>query len=113
LVVDDDESVQAAVREELAHREYEVVIAGDGDAALKLLEALRPEVIVLDLRLPKVSGPSVAARMRMMQPRPRLLVCSAVAYAPEIADEVEADGVLLKPFARADLRSEVERLLAL
>jgi CheY-like chemotaxis protein len=112
LVVDDDRGVQDAVREELANREYEVVIASDGDSALRLLEAMKPDVIVLDLKLPNVSGPMVAAKLNMLPSRPRVLICSAVAYAPEIATDVGADGVLLKPFVRADLRMEIERLLA-
>jgi CheY-like chemotaxis protein len=111
LVVDDDRGVQEAVREELANRAYEVVIAADGESALKLLEALNPHVLVLDLELPNVSGALVAARLRRMTNPPRLLICSAIPFAPEIAADVEADGVLLKPFVRADLRAEVERLL--
>jgi DNA-binding response OmpR family regulator len=113
LVVDDDRGVQDAVREELANREYEVVIAGDGDAAMRLLDAMSPDVLVLDLKLPRVSGPMVAAKLNMLSSRPQVLICSAVPYAPEIATDVGADGVLLKPFVRADLRHEVERLLAL
>ena len=113
LVVDDDRVVQDAVREELANRDYEVVIASDGDAAMRLLDAMSPDVLVLDLQLPHVSGPMVAARLKMLTTRPQLLICSAVPYAPEIANDVGADGVLLKPFVRADLRLEVERLLAL
>ena len=113
LVVDDDLVVQDAVREELANRDYEVVIAGDGDAAMRLLDAMSPDVLVLDLQLPHVSGPMVAAKLKMLRSRPQLLICSAVPYAPEIATDVGADGVLLKPFVRADLRQEIERLLAL
>ncbi len=112
LVVDDDRGVQEAVREELANRDYEVVIASDGDAAIRLLDAMRPDVLVLDLKLPHVSGPMVAAKLNMLPWRPRVLICSAVPYAPEIATDVGADGVLLKPFVRADLRHEVERLIA-
>jgi CheY-like chemotaxis protein len=112
LVVDDDRGVQDAVREELANRDYEVVIASDGEAAIRLLDALTPDVLVLDLRLPHVSGPMVAARINLSPSRPRVLICSAVPYAPEIATDVGADGVLLKPFVRADLRMEIERLLA-
>ncbi|MCU1281900.1 MAG: DNA-binding response regulator [bacterium] len=113
LVVDDDRGVQQAVREELANRDYEVVIASDGDAAMRLLDAMMPDVIVLDLKLPNVSGPMVAAKLNMLRSqRPRVLICSAVPYAPEIATDVGADGVLLKPFVRADLRMEIERLLA-
>jgi DNA-binding response OmpR family regulator len=112
LVVDDDRAVQDAVRAELAGRDYEVIIASDGDAALRLLASLTPDVLVLDLQLPNVSGPSVAARLRSFPSRPRLLICSAVPYAPEIAADLSADGVILKPFVRADLRAEIERLLA-
>jgi CheY-like chemotaxis protein len=112
LVVEDDRVVQDAVREELANRDYEVVIASDGDAAIRMLEAIMPDVLVLDLKLPNVSGPMVAARINLLPSRPQVLICSAVPYAPEIANDVGADGVLLKPFVRADLRHEVERLLA-
>lgn len=112
LVVDDDRGVQDAVRDELAGRQYEVILASDGESALRLLETLTPDVLVLDLKLPNVSGPSVAARLRTCRTRPRLLICSAVPFAPEIADDLAADGVLLKPFVRADLRAEIERLLS-
>ena len=115
LVVDDDRGVQDAVREELANREYEVIIASDGEAAIRLLDSMAPDVLVLDLKLPHVSGPMVAAKLNMLSdgPRPRVIICSAVPYAPEIATDVGADGVLLKPFVRADLRAEIERLLAM
>jgi DNA-binding response OmpR family regulator len=113
LVVDDDRGVQDAVREELANRDYDVVIASDGDAATRLIDAMSPDVLVLDLQLPYVSGPMVAAKLNMLASRPRVIICSAVPYAPEIASDVGADGVLLKPFVRSDLRAEVERLLAL
>jgi CheY-like chemotaxis protein len=112
LVVDDDRAVQEAVREELSNCDYEVVIASDGDAAIRLLGEISPDVLVLDLRLPHVSGPMVAAKLNLMPSRPRVLICSAVPYAPEIASDIDADGLLLKPFVRADLRQEVERLLA-
>jgi CheY-like chemotaxis protein len=111
LVVDDDRQVQEAVREELSNRDYEVVIVSDGDSALRMLEALSPDLLVLDLQLPDVSGPSVAARLHMMEHRPRVLICSALAAAAEIAVELAADGVVLKPFVREDLRREIERLI--
>jgi DNA-binding response OmpR family regulator len=111
LVVDDDRGVQEAVRAELAGRNYEVIVASDGESALRLLESLTPDVLVLDLQLPQVSGPSVAARLRAYPSKPRLLICSAVPYAPEIAADLNADGVILKPFVREDLRLEIERLL--
>jgi DNA-binding response OmpR family regulator len=112
LVVDDDQGVQQAVLEELANRDYDVLVASDGDDAMRMLDSRTPDVLVLDLRLPHVSGPMVAAKINMLANRPRVLICSGVPYAPEIATDVAADGLLLKPFARADLRHEIERLLA-
>jgi len=113
LVVDDDRHVLDVVREELSDDDYEVVVAADGDAALRLLDAMTPDLLVLDLQLPRVSGPMVAAALNLLPERPRVLICSAVRDATEIASDVGADGVVLKPFVRADLRAEVERLLAM
>src|SRR5262249_8297140 len=104
LVVDDDHGVQDAVRAELSGRNYEVWIASAGEAAIRLLESLTPDVLVLDLMLPNVSGPSVAARLRSFPRKPRLLVCSAVPQANEIAEDLQADAFVLKPFVRSDLR---------
>ncbi len=112
-MVDDDRAVQEAIREELSNRDYEVVIVPDGESALHMIETLMPDVLVLDLQLPDVSGPSIAAKLQRMPERPRVLICSAVPYAAEIAADLFADGVLLKPFVREDLRAEVERLVAI
>ena len=112
LVVDDDREVQQAVREELANREYEVVIASDGEAALRLLDALTPDVLVLDLQLPHVSGPLVAARLRMMARPPRLLICSAIPFAPEIADDLKRAETLLGRGELEPARASLQQLLA-
>lgn len=112
LVVDDDRGVQEAVMQELGGRDYEVLVTGDGESAIRMIDARSFDVLVLDLRLPHVSGPMVAAKLNLLPQRPQVLICSAVPFAPEIANDVGADGVLLKPFARADLRAEIERLVA-
>ena len=114
LVVDDDRGVQDAAREELANRDYEVVVAGDGESAIRLLERETPDVLVLDLQLPHVSGPMVAAKLNMLA-RSAAPASSArrCRTRRRSRSDVGADGVLLKPFVRADLRAEVERLLAM
>jgi len=111
LVVDDDPVVQKAVRLELEHREYAVFVTSDGDSALRLIETLSPDVLVLDLKLPGVSGPMVAAALGAVPRRPRLLICSGLAEAEDIARDLGADAVVKKPFACSDLRAEIERLL--
>jgi CheY-like chemotaxis protein len=111
LIVDDDGAVQQAVREELSHQSYGVVVTSDGDSAVRLIQALRPDVVVLDLILPQVSGAMVAATLRSLDLRPRLLLLTGLPEAHDIARELEADGVVEKPLVRADLRRAIERLI--
>jgi len=71
LVVDDDRSVQEAIIDELADSNYEVRVVSDGDAAIRFLDTRIPDLLVLDLRLPHVSGPMVAAKLNLLPSRPR------------------------------------------
>ena len=113
LIVEDDSSTAKSIELMLKSENFIVDHTDLGEDGLEIGKLYDYDIIVLDLQLPNVSGPMVAAKLNMLRsPRPRVLICSAVPYAPEIATDVGADGVLLKPFVRADLRHEVERLLA-
>lgn len=111
LVVDDDHDVQDVAREVLAGHGYDLVIASDGETAVRLIESHRPVVVVLDLNIPAISGPFVAAMAQQANRPPRLIICSGVAGAEQIARDVGADGVLKKPFSRTELRDIVESFI--
>lgn len=112
LVVDDDTSIRFLLRETLEEEGYEVRLAADAAAGLDAVLERPPDVLILDLAMPKVSG---AEFVRLLEAR-RLrtfpvLVLSARPDAPAQAQEVHAEGCLQKPFDFTDLMESLESLL--
>jgi DNA-binding LytR/AlgR family response regulator len=82
--------------------------AGDGDEALRLIEELRPDIVILDIQMPGKSGLRTAASIQV-EPKPELVFVTAHEhYAPD-AFEVDAADYLLKPIRFDRLRQAVER----
>ena len=112
LVVDDERHIVDFVVMGLEGRGMEVKGALDGPSALKDLEAFRPDVVVLDLMLPGLSGLEVCRRTRAKSDVP-ILILSA---RDEVEDRVDglnlgADDYLVKPFAFEELAARVVALL--
>jgi len=111
LVVDDDESIRDFVEMALADDGYEVVTAADGAAALALVGPTRPDVILLDMRMPVMDGWAFAAAYRdLPAPRAAVVVMTAARDAGERARQIAADAYLAKPFDLDDLLTCVARL---
>ena len=106
VVVDDDEAVRTVLSHVLADEGLEIVgVAGDGDAAVSLAEALRPDAIVLDVRMPGIGGIEAARRIRPNDPDVRLVMLSAY-DDPTLQQEANAAGAssfLVKGCALVDL----------
>jgi two-component system response regulator MprA len=112
LVVDDERHIVDFVVMGLEGRGMEVKGALDGPSALKDLEGFRPDVVVLDLMLPGLSGLEVCRRTRAKSDVP-ILILSA---RDEVEDRVDglnlgADDYLVKPFAFEELAARVVALL--
>jgi two-component system KDP operon response regulator KdpE len=106
LIVDDEPSVREALRQVLVGRGYEVRTAEDGYAALEAVALERPDVLLLDLRMPGLDGVEVSRRVRSVS-RLEIIVVSAVTDEPQKirALDAGADDYVTKPFS-------VEELLA-
>jgi len=85
LVVDDDIALQLLVRESLEPKGFEVEEAADGDVALKALARLRPDIVLLDVNMPKANGFTVCSRLRQMPEHANTPVVMMTA-----ADDVDA-----------------------
>ena len=112
LVVDDDESISEFVGWVLSDEGHEVTVAPNGAAALRLLEELRPDVILLDMRMPVMDGWEFARayhEREARRPHVPLVVLTAAQDAARSAREIGADGYLGKPFDVADLLATVKR----
>ena len=102
LVVDDDASIRALVQDVLAVEGYDVVLADDGFAGLRAIEAERPDCVVLDVMMPGLDGHAVLQRIRAADGGPDLPVVMLTAAADDAqAWKAWTEGVdyfLAKPF---------------
>ncbi|MBG0816309.1 response regulator transcription factor [Planomonospora sp. ID82291] len=112
MVVDDHPMWRDAVARDLAEAGYEVVaVVGEGRQALRVAAAVRPEVVVLDLRLPDLSGVEVARGLAAADAAPRVLVLSASGEQDDVLEAVKAgaSGYLLKSSSREEFLDAVRR----
>ena len=112
MVVDDHPMWRDAVARDLAEAGYDVVAtAADGAQALRVTGAARPDVVVLDLQLPDMSGVEVTRGLRAAHPAVHVLVLSASGEQQDVLDAVKAGalGYLLKSAARAEFLDAVRR----
>jgi CheY-like chemotaxis protein len=113
LVVDDDPDTRRRIALLLAGAGWSVRQARDGEQALLLAREHVPEVILLDLALPGVSGLEVLRTLKSWPDQPtRVVVVSFYAGLMRLADLRLADGAVRKPFGAADLLAEVGRTTA-
>ena len=114
LVAEDDPGISRMIKLVLEDEGYAVTIARDGAEALALVRSLCPDVLLLDLRLPVLSGEEVASSILALpeSSRPRLVVTSASSRLKEISEKIGADGFIQKPFELDDLIAATQRALA-
>jgi DNA-binding NarL/FixJ family response regulator len=115
MVVDDHPMWRDGVARDLAEAGYDVVAAvGEGAQAVRVAAATRPDVVVLDLQLPDLSGVEVIRGLLSGHPAVRVLMLSASGEQQDVLDAVKAgaSGYLLKSAARADFLEAVRRTAA-
>ena len=115
LVADGDEDIRALVTFRLERSGYEVVTAYDGVQALELARERHPDLAVLDVMMPRLSGLEVTRRLREDEATQRIPVILLTARV-EKADvarglEAGADDCVTKPFSPQELRDRVEHVL--
>jgi CheY-like chemotaxis protein len=118
LVIDDDEMIRGLVTHTLEHDGYTVISAGSGQAGLEQFEAGKPDLVVLDIAMPGMSGFEAASKMRAIEDaenRPHTPIIVFTAYARSFmastSDDVRIDSYLTKPIDPQKLLKHVHQFL--
>jgi len=113
LLVEDDYTIARFVQLELEHQGYEVIKVADGALALEAVEKESPNLLILDLMLPGVSGLEIAGKLRKQGNGIPILMLTALSDANDLVlgFDAGADDYLRKPFEISELLSRVRSLL--
>lgn len=116
LIVDDEPNIVLSLEFLMRHQGWETSVAQDGEAALEALAREKPDLVILDVMLPRMSGFDVCERVRA-DPRwrdVRILMLTAKGREAEVARGMRAgaDAYVTKPFSTKELVDHVRRLLA-
>jgi DNA-binding response OmpR family regulator len=114
LLVDDDAEIIEALRYALEAKGYEILVARDGNQGLAMAEREDPDLVILDMMMPKRSGFLVLERLRRTRPVPlRIIMVTANEGSRHkaYAEMLGVDDYIRKPFAMDRLLDSVNRLL--
>jgi phosphate regulon transcriptional regulator PhoB len=115
MIVEDEKDILDLVEFNLRQADCEVVRAQDGLEALRLIEQTRPDLVILDLMLPKMDGKEVCRRIRQREETRAIPVLMLTAKSDEvdriIGFEIGADDYMTKPFSPRELVLRVQAIL--
>lgn len=118
LIVDDDDLTRQLFKEYLVRDGYTVITAATGDIGIELFEQEQPDLVLLDIAMPAMSGIELAAALRRIQEdqrRPHVPLVAITAYARSfiqpLGSDARFDSLLNKPLRADTLRQHVNRFL--
>jgi DNA-binding response OmpR family regulator len=112
VVIEDELRIAGVVRDYLADAGFDVVVAGDGESGLASVRGLRPDLVVLDLGLPRRDGLDVAREIRRGSNVPIVMLTARGEEADRIVGlELGADDYVVKPFSPKELVARVRAVL--
>ncbi|MEL0284587.1 MAG: response regulator, partial [Ilumatobacter sp.] len=112
LLVEDEESFIEAVRLGLSREGFAVEVARDGQEALEVFERCQPDIVLLDVMLPRMSGIDVCRRLRQTSDVPIIMVTAKGSEIDTVVGlEVGADDYVTKPFRIRELVARMRAAL--
>ncbi len=112
VVVEDEKAISDIIKYNLEKEGYEVYTAYDGMAGLELIETLNPDIILLDIMMPKMDGLQVCKRVRKTKNMPIIMLTAKAEEIDKVVGlELGADDYITKPFGMRELIARVKASL--
>ena len=114
LIVDDAMFMRMSIQQMLEHTEHTVVgQATDGVEAIEQFVALKPDVILLDITMPKMDGIEALKQIKAIEPDTRVIICSAIGQQDMITKAIEqgAETFIVKPFTQEHLLRAIDNVV--
>jgi len=115
LVVDDDDKIRILLLDTLAALGYSTIGAKDGEEALALLEEKKPDLVISDIKMPKLNGLSLLRNIKNKDPKIPVVMITGynVSYTKDQALDSGADGFLVKPFRIGKIEELLQTVLGM
>src|ERR1700722_20312791 len=113
LVIDDDESLRDTIGVMLEQEGFRAVLVGDGRSGFEKAVTIKPDLVLVDLRLPGMSGTEICKQLRASRVATGIIVLSAVGdeFDKVLLLEVGADDYVVKPFGTRELMARIRAVL--
>jgi DNA-binding NtrC family response regulator len=114
LIVDDEAGIVQEIKEFLEEEGYEVYTADTAKAGIQLVEMLKPDVVMIDVKLPDASGTEVLKACKEKSPGTRTIIVTGYVdqHVMDEAEKIGRDTFLQKPFDLVRIIEEIEKLLS-
>lgn len=112
MVVEDEDNIRANVAEFLQAEGYETILAKDGEEAIRLFSEQEPDLVILDLMLPKIDGLEVCKQLRQHSAVPIIMATARDEEIDKLLGlELGADDYITKPFSLRELKARIKAVL--
>ncbi|MDB4581572.1 response regulator transcription factor [Draconibacterium sp.] len=113
LIIEDEKNMVTGLKFNLEARDYEVIVAYDGEAGYQKAVTEKPDLVLLDIMLPKLNGYEVCKKLKKVMPELPVIMLTAKSQEAEIVTGLElgADDYITKPFSVLELLARIKAVL--
>ena len=112
LIVEDEVNIRANIAEFLKAEDFDILLAKDGEEAIAIFDEKKPDMVILDLMLPKVDGLEVCKHIRRDSDTPVIMVTARDEEIDKLLGlELGADDYITKPFSLRELKARIKAVL--